>query len=79
MLTYTRDGRAVEILRVLPIGRELAGGDAIIGIITDHDGLRSVEQWPRDGRFLRSRKTGRDLVIHEDFAAVRPLHSPEAA
>ena len=58
----TKSGREVEIVSVLPVGKELDYGDAIIGILTDEDS-RTVETWTRAGRYSPARESTLDLEM----------------
>lgn len=68
-ICHTRDGRAVEIIAVLPPDRAVNGGDTIIGI-TDSDGHlsdgcgggRFVRSWGADGRDWPDRDTNLDII-----------------
>lgn len=65
----TTHGRDVEIIAVLPQGKELHFGEAIVGIITWEPGNRTVESWTAGGRYAASKQpTSLDLVMPPKIA-----------
>lgn len=61
MTVTTKRGVPVEIVHVLPPGKE-AQGDAIIGIASYSDGTSEICTWQRNGRFTTKRESPLDLL-----------------
>lgn len=68
----TRSGGNVEILTVLPPYRALQSGRTVVAIVTVH-GVRSVESYFADGRYLFERLATMDLVNVVPTSAVVQL------
>ena len=58
----TRSGCKVELLAVLDESRITAEGETIVALVTDDNGLRTVNTYLPDGRYIAQRQSPLDLV-----------------